>query len=492
MENKENKQAGATVKDSFLDFSGLRTEEPINKKVIISFAAAIIVYIICSSLPIDSYGEGTARALGMLFGMITFSMFWPYSIAVPALMCAVVGVIIKVWDWSGVSSALGSSPMYTLVGMQFVALGCEFTPFGQRMAYTFLKKFAKKPILLVMALAFVTALISAFVSNLAVMIMMSGIAASLLEAMGEKPGESKIGRTLMMLVTAMTMIGGAVLICGSPSGNGRAIGFLESTANVSITFGQWAAFGIPSFIIYFVPVCFIYIKCTGLKSSSVKILPESYYDEKLKSLGPIGGSEIRWLLIVAGMIVALLLGMNTGFAALTFGFIAMLPVIGVVPPEKAVRKVQWANVLALCTFGLLGTLFSNTGLGGFVNDMLKPIVGNMSPVIYCMFACLITGLCVNLFVNANIAVCAMCITIFSSVCVSLGYNPTVIMAPSLAIVSFFYCMGANTMVLLNKGYGYWEMKDTVLPGFLSIILISIVYPLVTCVVAPIIGLSLYM
>ena len=81
MENKENKQAGATVKDSFLDFSGLRTEEPINKKVIISFAAAIIVYIICSSLPIDSYGEGTARALGMLFGMITFSMFWPYSIA---------------------------------------------------------------------------------------------------------------------------------------------------------------------------------------------------------------------------------------------------------------------------------------------------------------------------------------------------------------------------------------------------------------------------
>ena len=53
-------------------------------------------------------------------------------------------------------------------------------------------------------------------------------------------------------------------------------------------------------------------------------------------------------------------------------------------------------------------------------------------------------------------------------------------------------MGANTMVLLNKGYGYWEMKDTVLPGFLSIILISIVYPLVTCVVAPIIGLSLYM
>ena len=238
----------------------------------------------------------------------------------------------------------------------------------------------------------------------------------------------------MMLVTAMTMIGGAVLICGSPSGNGRRSASWSPRQTCLITFGQWAAFGIPSFIIYFVPVCFIYIKCTGLKSSSVKILPESYYDEKLKSLGPIGGSEIRWLLIVAGMIVALLLGMNTGFAALTFGFIAMLPVIGVVPPEKAVRKVQWANVLALCTFGLLGTLFSNTGLGDFVNDMLKPIVGNMSPVIYCMFACLITGLCVNLFVNANIAVCAMCITIFSSVCVSLGYNPTVIMAPSLAIV----------------------------------------------------------
>ena len=492
MDEKEKKMVEEKPKDRFLDFSGLRTDEPVNKKVIISFVAAIVVYLICSLLPIDSYGEGTARALGMLLGMITFTMFWSYSIAVPALMCAVVGVALKVWDWKGVTSALGSSPMYTLVGMQFVALGCEFTPFGQRMAFWFLKKFGKKPILLVIVLAFVTALLSAFVSNLAVMIMMSGIAATLLDAMGEKPGESKVGKTMMMLVTAMAMIGGAVLICGSPSGNGRAIGFLESTANVSITFGQWAAFGIPSFILYFIPVCLIYIKCSGLKKEDVTVLPESYYDSKLKELGPMGGSEFRWLLIVAAMVVALLLGMSTGLAALTFGFIAMLPVIGVVPPEKAVRKVQWANVLALCTFGLLGTLFSNTGLGDFVNDLLKPIVGNMSPVVFCIFACLITGLCTNVFVNANIAVCAMCITVFSSVSVSLGYNPTVVMAPAMAIISFFYCMGANTMVLLNKGYGYWEMKDPMLPGYLSIVVISIVYPLVTCLVAPMIGLSLYL
>lgn len=489
--DEEKKEILETPKDMFFDLSGLRTDEPVNKRVIISFVAAIAVYTICSLLPIDSYGEGTARALGMLFGMITFSMFWCYSIAVPALLCAVAGVFLKVWDWKAVTNALGSSPMYTLVGMQFVALGCEFTPFGTRMAYWFLKKFANKPVRLVIVLAFCSALLSAFVSNLAVVIMMSGIAATILEAMGEKPGESKIGKTLMLLVTAMAMIGGAVLICGSPSGNGRAIGFLESTAGVSITFGQWAAFGVPSFLIYFLPVCLIYIKCTGLKNEDIQVLPQSYYEEKLNALGPIGGSEIRWLLIVAAMIIALLKGMNTGLAAVTFGLIAMLPVIGVVPPEKAVKKVQWANVLALCTFGLLGTLFSETGLGEFVNDMLKPLVGNMSPMVFCIFACLVTGLCVNLFVNANIAVCAMCITIFSSVCVSLGYNPTVIMAPALAIVSFFYCMGANTMVLLNKGYGYWDMKDPVLPGFLSIILISIIYPIVTCLIAPAIGLSLY-
>lgn len=480
-------------RDGIIDVDGLYTEAPLNKKVVLSFCLAIAVYILCSLMPLDSYGEGTARALGMLLAMIVFSIFWCYSIAIPALLCAIGGILLKHWAWKDVTAALGSSPMYTMIGMQIVALGCEFTPLGTRMAYWFLKQFGQKPVRMVVVIGVVSAILSAFVSDLAVLIMMSGIAATLLDAMGEKPGQSKIGKAMMLVVTCMSLVGGSILICGSPSGNMRAISFMESASNgeFSITFGQWAAFGVPSFILFGIPAALIYVKCAGLKNSDVDPLPRSYYDEKLKTLGPIGGSEIRWIIIVTAMITTMISGMGAGQAALMFALIAMLPGVGVVPAKKALGKIPWDNVLALCTFPLLGNLLTETGLGDLITDLLKPIVGNMSPLIFSIFACLITGILVNIFVNANIAVCAMCVTIFTPVCISLGYNPSVLLYPTLCVVSLFFCIGSNTMVLMNKGYGYWEMKDPILPGFLVICMFSLIYPIISFAMSSLIGLSIY-
>jgi len=497
MDNDKNKATEITKveeQDGILDFSGLRTGVPLDKKVFFGFGAAILVYIVCSLFPINHYGENTSKALGLLFGTITLSIFGNSNIVIPAFTCTLAGIAFGLWDFAEVSNQLGSSPMYTMVGMMIVALGCEFTPFGKRLAYWFLKKFGQKPVRMVFVIAFVTAFISTFLSNLATMIMMSGIAATLLNAMDEKPGESRIGKAMMLLITCMAMVGGSVLISGSPSGNLRAVSFLETSTGgaYSITFGQWAAFGIPSFAIVFIPICLVYIKYTGLKDSDVKILPKSYYEEKLNSLGKIGGSEYRWIIITISMIITLIKGMKIGQAALLFALIAMLPGIGVVKPKQALGKIPWDNVLALTTFPLLGVLFTTTGLGDFITDLLKPLVGNMGPLSFSIFTAIICGIVLNLFVNANIAVCAMIITIFSPVCVSLGYNPTVLMAPTLMMVSFFFCMGNNTMVLINKGYGYWEMKDPMIPGFISIFILGIVYPIVAYVVGPMIGLSIYL
>lgn len=479
------------IKDSLIDVRGTYTEAPLNRKVFIGAGLAVITYAVCTFIPIDNYGAGTARALGMLLATVAFSTFWCYSIAVPALLCAVAGIALGHWTWDDVSSALGSSPMYTMIGMQIVAYGCEFTPLGTRLAYWFLRQFGQKPVHMVVVIGVVTAVISSLVSDLAVLIMMSGIAATLLNAMGEKPGKSRIGKAMMLTVTCMSLVGGTILICGSPSGNMRAISFMEAASDgkFSITFGQWAAFGVPSFILFAIPANLIYVKCAGLKNSQSRALPRSYYDEKLNSLGKIGGSEIRWIIIVAAMIVSMVSGVGAGEAALTFALISILPGVGVVPAKKALGKIPWDNVLALCTFPLLGNLLTSTGLGDFITAILKPVMGGMSPLTFSIAACLTTGILVNIFVNANIAVCALCVTIFTPVCISLGYNPTVILYPTLCVVSLFFCIGSNTMVLMNKGYGYWEMKDPILPGFLVVILFSLIYPCISVAVSGLVGLD---
>ena len=57
--------------DGILDIEGLRTDAPLTKRVLLSFILAAATYSLCMLLPIDCYGAGTARALGMLyFGVI--------------------------------------------------------------------------------------------------------------------------------------------------------------------------------------------------------------------------------------------------------------------------------------------------------------------------------------------------------------------------------------------------------------------------------------
>ena len=41
-------------------------------------------------------------------------------------------------------------------------------------------------------------------------------------------------------------------------------------------------------------------------------------------------------------------------------------------------------------------------------------------------------------------------------------------------------MRMNAIMLMNKGYGYWNDKDTMLPGYLTVVLTSVVIPVICC------------
>lgn len=52
-----------------------------------------------------------------------------------------------------------------------------------------------------------------------------------------------------------------------------------------------------------------------------------------------------------------------------------------------------------------------------------------------------------------------------------------------------WAMGMNAIMLMNKGYGYWNDKDTMLPGYLTVVLTSVVIPVICCLLCGVIGLS---
>ncbi len=481
-------------KDRILDINGLRNGAPFTKKSLITIIVCIVAFLLLRQLPLSAYGEKTSTALAMVVVTIIALIFLNVNFIVPAIFLTVAGIFLGLWDYDVVKTTIGNSPFVMMFGMMIVGLGCEYTPMGKRIAYLMLKKFGRKPATLVIAIGIVTCWLSAFISNNAVIVMMSSITAAMLAEMGQIPGKSKLGRAIMICVSAASMIGGCALINGTPIGNGLGISLLtQATGAQAITYAQWAAVGVPAVLIIMIPMGIIYNKFYGVKNKDfdVESLPDTeVYAQKLKDLGKITGSEIRWILTVVGMVACMIGGMNMSVAALLWAVVAMAPLVGTVPSNKVLSKLPWTIIIAAMFIPIMGQCFSTHGLGKLVMHYVGPIFGNLGPFAFCFVACLFQGIICNCFIGASMAAQALGIGLMGPICAGLGLNPTIIMLPVLMINSCFFIFGFNVSMMINKGYGYWETKDPTAPGIVLLVVCAVVFSVVACVVGPLVGLPL--
>ena len=478
--------------DRILDLDGVITKAPYTRKILFSVAAAIILFTGGCLLPLDRYGVGTGKALGFFLALLVFLIVQPWPQLPTTMFVPVLGMFLGFWKWSDFQAAAGSSMFLQFVAMVIVAAGAETTPIGKRIALIFLEKLGDRPVRLIVTVGFVTGLISTFVSNTATLIMMSGIANSLLLTMKEVPGKSVIGRIMMIVIPMASLVGGMTLISSAPGGNAYGIGLLEAASGgaASITYAQWAVMGVPSFLVVCIPMSLIYVWSYHLKNKDFedKLPPKAYYRGLLEELGPMGGSELRWIGIVVLMIAVLIAGGNGTAVPLLFAAISVLPVIGTVPVKEVFQHVPMQVAFAILFLSSIGSLFSNTGLGNMFTSVLAPMLSGLGPYWFSVVTCFLMAVLCNVCVNGAMAIMPLIIGIATPLCISLGYNPTVVMFPAICAGSFFFWIMINSIMIINKGYGWWDDKDSLKPGFLLIVLLSIVIPAICQIAAPLFGM----
>lgn len=494
MGNTKNGMETYQGQRGLLDIHGDTTGYKVDKKFIISVAGSVLLIILGTKMSfLDGYGETAGLAFGLLLASLFSLVFMPAHILVPSMLIVVLGAIMGLWDVATIKATFGNSPFIQALGMTLVALGCEFTPIGERLAYIFLKKFGKRPVLMAVVVGAFCAVVSAFISNVATIIMMSSIVAGILRAAGEKPGESKLGMVCMLLVVAASKMGGFGLFSGSVLGNTAALNYVRETTGYTLTYAEWAKISIPCFIIAVPVMCFIYIKFFRLKNDDVKLPPPEYYDEKLKTLGKITGAEIRWMIILFGMILCMLFGADMNVASLLFAALAMCPGIGVLNCKTVWNRVPVAILLSASFLPLMAKLFSDHGLNAFVSDLLGPIFGSFGPFGFMMVTTLVLGLMLTFFVNAQTPVNSIIFTCAPPIALALGYNPAVVMLPALFTNGFFFAHGANATTILNRDYGYWsKTTDPMAPGLILIACTTVIFSVVTYFLAPVLGMPLYL
>jgi len=479
------------VREGILDLQGQTTGVKCQKKTIIMPIVILAIMLVCAQLPLQAYGEKTGLALGVFLSVILCFLVQPWDMVVTALMVPVAGFFLGFWEWSTIQSNTGTSSFVSMFALSVVSAGAATTPLGRRLALVCLRKFHDRPLTMVFAIGIVSAFLSAFISNTAVIIMMSGIVNGLLLTMGEKPGESKIGRVMMVLIVTASYIGGMALINGCSASALLGIGLLESATGYTITYRQFASVGVPAVLITIIPALIIYVKGMGLKKSDFKnTLPREYYDNLYKELGPVQGSEIRWVALTAIMVVWLFMGGHSTAVPLTCAIIAVLPVIGCVPVNKMFEHVPMKILFIILFAGTIGSLFTTTGLSKLFTEYLTPLFSGLNPYMFIVVTCLVMAILENICVTVN-SIYVLVMTLVSPIALTMGYNPSLMMLPVLMLHCTFFVLRLNATVLVNKHYGWWETKDGVVPGVIVVLLLCLVFPAITLLVGPMVGLNIY-
>lgn len=483
-------------KNTILDFDGTYTGMPFKKGTLIYPLIGILAMLIFSRLPmLQAYGPQAGLALGffILITMLFLSQCFPMEAICLILVSG--GFFLGFWDWASFQAASGQSSFLQMICMFVVAMGANSTPIGQRIALIILRKVGNKPIRLVIGYTIATAIISAFISNTATLILMSGIANSMLLTMQEKKGESKLGRCLLLIIPAASYLGGIGLITGSPGSNVAGLNYLSgyTEGKYLLDFRQFATVCFPTMLILLIPFALIYIFAMRLKNTDVNAdLPEGYFDELYKEMGSIRFSEIRWLILVGAMVVWLLAGGHGTAVPCIIAAISLLPLVGTTPASKMWSNMPMTVVFMMFSSVMMGRLWTNTGLINFVSDLISPIFSSFSPLVLSIVLTLNSLFLINVLVNAGGAI-AMPVTmgIGVSMCLAMGYNPGLVALPPIVSMSMVSAVMLNATSYANFGYGWYEIKDGYLPGGLALAFVGVAMPCLIFLFAGLAGIPVY-
>ena len=476
----------------FFDIDGSQTGMPFRKKQVIGLIITAAVVALCFLLPLDSI-EGDGSNVNLVLATVMFVVVaqitgW-LTMAQTLLLAAFVWVASGIITASDVMTNSGLSSLYMMIGFFMTSMGASRTKLSKRLAYLLLRWLGKSPSLIVLAIAITTALLSSVLSNLATCIMMASVANELLKEVDEKPGQSQFGKCLMMVISVFACLGGMMLMNGCGSVNVIAVGVLESLG-ITVTYAQWAIMAFPIGVVSWIPVWFVYVKWFKVdKSMEGKNVDPQYFKDKQKELGPIEASEIRWLILMLGMVACLLwLPVNSAFTALLFGALSVCPVVGVVPVKEALQEIPWETIIGALLYPVMGVIITNSGLGSFLMDSLLGWAGNYNYIVMIIIAVLVCWLLNTVLVNCQTALVAVSTVALASMASSMGINAALLVMPTIFVYTLRHVLSMQMDMVVIQGYNFYVSKETIIPGVLSSIPWVAIIIIGSIILVPIAGL----
>ncbi len=435
----------------------------------------------------------TALLLLMVTLWLTEAIPIPVTSLLPAIVLPVFHVVgvsndnIHHFDGKNVLANYANPIIYLFLSGFLIARAMQKWGLDRRLTYSILSfgNLANHPKLIILALIFISAMISMWISNTATTAMLLPIVIGITRISKIEKEGSNFSKALALAIAYGASVGGLGTIIGSPP-NGICVSILRSGNVYNFNFIQWMALGLPIVFVFIPVIWFLLIKVFPPELSSIsggkeyiqalkKELGGFSRGEKFTSLGfflllTLWVSNPFWSYILPHKFFVSLHWFDENLIALSVTVLLfMIPVSW--KDRKFVLEwsdskfVDWGTLLLFGGGIALSDAMFKTGFASWLAKSIVTQIGSPSPFLIVVVVIILIDFLTE--ITSNTAVVSMMVPILISISSGINADPVLLsISATLAASMAFMLPVATPPNAIVYGSGYLKITDMIKAGFL--------------------------
>ncbi len=479
-----------------------KTPSALRRGIVTALAFAVLAALLLIPLPesvrnlrgtiLDDNGR---KALaGLVFALVLWiGEAFPFHIS--GILAMLVLGFLGVQTWPDlVRSGMGDEAVIFFIAVLLLAAAIAKTGLAARLIMPFLKLSGGSTRGAVLAVMAAGAFLATWLTALAAAALVLPSAKALLDAEGEKQGESKFGTALAMAVAWGPLIGA----CSSPAGSGSnpvVIRFLAEMAGCEVSFLRWMSLGVPLALIL-LPAGWL-VLITLFPPERKKLLSAAKSDAPAQPHVPLSRDE-RAVAITFGSVAFLWLASPT-IAALTgvkmsVSVVACLGAVALFFPgvtslkwKDLERSIAWAGIILIGAGIALGQALYRSGAAAWVSVAALGGIGSLSPFMQ-LLAVAAGVLVVKVVFSSNTLTGTVIVPLIIALGTTLGIDSTQLAFAGGIVANFAVILVTTSPVnILPWSTGFFTLKDMAKAGLLFAPFIALAVASVFTFLAPLAG-----
>src|SRR6185436_17552874 len=417
-------------------------------------------------IPLTAAGK---TCLGIMAFAVTLWVTEALPFAATSLLVLLLIPAFGVADFRAVvRGSFGDPVIVFFIGVLILAAALTQSGLGTRLTYLVLLRVGTRTTRVLLGFLIVGALISMWITDIAVAAMLLPLGVGLLNDAGLRPGQSNFGRALMIATAFGPLIGGIATPAGTAA-NLVAIAQLKQLANVDVSFVRWMGLGVPASLLMIPFAWWILLWLFPPELDQLPITTDEIR-RRLREIGPLRRAENRTLLVF-GVVVALWLFTSLPVEAVGLGAggAMFLPGIQVLSWKEAEAHVEWGGVMMIVAGLSLGLVVFDSGAARWlawvllgqitsVPDLLRPFVIVLA----------VAGL--HMLFSSNTVTATIIIPILVALATDLHLDPWTTVAPAAFTSSLaFILVSEGPTTIIPYSSGYFSIRDMAKAGVLMTI-----------------------